>query len=132
MGVRAVHVLDHLRGAAVLRDPSQEEPSRWPVVRYAGQPIAAVAAVTQEAADEAARLVKVDYEVLPFVSDVEEARRPGATLVFPGPADQAASAGGGGGPAGVPQTGNVPMGRTGAEPLARREGTWPPASPPRR
>src|SRR5262249_8147658 len=28
LGVRAVHVLDHLRGVAVLRDPAQEEPSR--------------------------------------------------------------------------------------------------------
>lgn len=106
-GVRAVHVLDHLRGAAVLRDPSQEEPSPFPVVRYVGQPLAAVAATTQAAADEAALMVKVDYEVLPFVVDLEAARRPGAPLVFPGPADAAGSAGGGGGPAGVPQTGNV-------------------------
>lgn len=106
-GVRAVHVLEHLRGSAVLRDPSKELPSRYPVVRYAGQPIAAVAAVTQADADEAARLVKIDYEPLPFVVDMDEARKDGAPLVFPGAADQAASAGGGGGPAGVPQTGNV-------------------------
>ena len=30
-GVRAVHVLDHLKGSASLRDPTQEEPSRLPV-----------------------------------------------------------------------------------------------------
>ena len=107
MGVRAVHVLDHLRGVAVMRDPAQEEPSRYPVVRYVGQPILAIAADTQEAADAAARLVKIDYEVLPFVVDADEARRSSAPLVFPGPADSAASAGGGGGPTGVPQTGNV-------------------------
>jgi len=106
-GVRAVHVLDHLRGSAVLRDPSKELASRYPIVRYVGQPIAAVAAVTQADADEAARLVKVDYEPLPFVVELDEARKPDAPLVFPGAADQAASAGGGGGPAGVPQTGNV-------------------------
>lgn len=106
-GVRAVHVVEHLRTGAVLRDPSKEVPSAHPIVRYAGQPIAAVAAATPDAADEAARLVKVDYEVLPFVVDLEEARKPGAPLVFPGPADQAASAGGGGGAGGVPQTGNV-------------------------
>lgn len=106
-GVRAAHVLEHLLGSAVLRDKSKEVASRFPVVRYVGQPIAAVAAVTQADADEAARLVKVEYEVLPFVVDVEEARKGGAPLVFPGPADQAASAGGGGGPGGVPQTGNV-------------------------
>lgn len=106
-GVRAVHVLDHLLGSAVLREPSKELPSRFPVVRYVGQPIAAVAATTEAVAEEAARLLKVDYEPLPFVVDVDEARDPSAPLVFPGPADQAGSAGGGGGPAGVPQTGNV-------------------------
>jgi xanthine dehydrogenase YagR molybdenum-binding subunit len=106
-GVRAVHVLSHLRGSAVLRDASQEVPSKLPIVRYAGQPIAAVAAVTEAAADEAVALVRVDYEPLPFVVDLDEAMKPGAPLVFPGPADQAASAGGGGGAAGVPQTGNI-------------------------
>src|SRR5262249_23506794 len=30
-GVRAVHVLDHLSGSAKLRDPAQEEPSKFPV-----------------------------------------------------------------------------------------------------
>ena len=106
-GVRATHVLEHLLGSAVLRDKSQEPASRFPVVRYIGQPIAAVAATTQAGADEAALLVKIDYETLPFVVDLEDAKKPGAPVVFPGPADQAGSAGGGGGPAGVPQTGNV-------------------------
>ncbi|HVR43101.1 MAG TPA: xanthine dehydrogenase family protein molybdopterin-binding subunit [Thermoanaerobaculia bacterium] len=106
-GVRAVHVIEHLLGSAVLRDPSGEAPSRWPIIRYAGQPVAAVAAVSQAIADEAAKLVEIEYEVLPFVVDEDLARRPGAPLVFPGPADQAGTAGGGGGPAGVPQEGNV-------------------------
>jgi len=107
-GVRAVHVLDHIRGGvARLRDPSQEEKSSFPIVRYVGQPILAVAADTPEAADAAARLVRIDYEILPFVVDIEAARKPGAPLVFPGPADSGGSAGGGGGPGGVPQTGNV-------------------------
>ena len=105
--VRAVHVLEHLLGSAKLRDPAKESPSRFPIVRYVGQPIAAVAAATEADAEEAARLIKIDYEPLPFVVDVDEARDPGAPLVFPGPADAAGSAGGGGGPAGVPQTGNV-------------------------
>jgi xanthine dehydrogenase YagR molybdenum-binding subunit len=105
--VRAVHVLDRVLGNAELRDKSKELPGKYPIVRFAGQPIAAIAATTQTDADEAARLVRVDYEVLPFVTDLEEARKPDAPLVFPGPADQAATAGGGGGPAGVPQKGNV-------------------------
>ena len=100
-GVRAVHVLDHLRDSASLTDPSQELESQYPIVRYAGQPIAAVAATTPAEAEEAARLVKVDYEPLPFVVDLDDARAPGAPLVFPGPAEQGGTGGGGGGPKGV-------------------------------
>lgn len=106
-GVRAVHVLESLMGSAELRDKSKELQSKYPIVRYAGQPVAAIAASSQAEADDAARLVKIDFEPLPFVVDEIEARAPNAPLVFPGPADQAGTAGGGGGPAGVPQTGNV-------------------------
>ena len=106
-GVRAVHVLDHLLGSAVLKDRAQEEPSKYPVVRYVGQPICAIAAVTPHDAEEAAALVKVDYEVEPHVVDMDAERKPGAPIVFPGPAEMAGTAGGGGGPSGVAQTGNV-------------------------
>jgi xanthine dehydrogenase YagR molybdenum-binding subunit len=106
-GVRAVHVIEHVYGVAELRDPKQETPSRYPVVRYAGQPIAAVAAVSQQIANDAAELVKVQYETMPFVVDRSDARADDAPVVFPGPADAAGSAGGGGGPKGVPQKGNV-------------------------
>ena len=94
-------------GNAELRDPKQETPSRYPIVRYAGQPIAGVAATTQSIADDAAALVKVQYDAMPFVVDRAEARKEDAPKVFPGPADAAGSAGGGGGPKGVPQVGNV-------------------------
>ena len=43
------------------------------LVRFAGQDIAAVAAVSQEIAEDAARLVEVQYEPTPFVTDLEEA-----------------------------------------------------------
>jgi len=58
-GVRAVHVIEHVYGLAELRDPKQEIPSRYPVIRYAGQPIAGIAATSQQIADDAAKLVKV-------------------------------------------------------------------------
>jgi xanthine dehydrogenase YagR molybdenum-binding subunit len=106
-GVKAVYVLDRIIGSAELRDKSKELASNFPIVRYAGQPVAAVAATTQAEADDAVRLVKVDYEELPFVVDEVDARAANSPLVFPAAADQAGSAGGGGGPAGVPQTGNV-------------------------
>lgn len=105
--VRAVHILDRVLDVAQLRDKSKELPSKYPVVRFAGQPIAAVAATTQAAADEAARLVKVEYEPLPFVVDKDVAIKDDSPKVFPGAADQGGTAGGGGGPAGVKQTGNV-------------------------
>ena len=106
-GVRAVHVLEQVFGGAVVRDPSKELQSKFPIVRYADQPIAAVAATSQAAADEAAQLVKIDYEVLPFVVDADQAREPDAPVVFPAAADQDGTAGGGGGPQGIAQRGNV-------------------------
>jgi len=106
-GVRAVYVIEHVYGVAELRDPNQEAPSRYPTVRYAGQPIAGVAATSQHIADDASKLVKVRYDAKPFVVDRTEARADDAPAVFPGPADEAGSAGGGGGPANVLQKGNV-------------------------
>ena len=106
-GVRAVHVIEHVYGVAELRDPKLETPSRYPVIRYAGQPIAGVAAVSPQIASDAAALVKVEYDTMPFVVDRTDARAEDAPVVFPGPADAAGSAGGGGGPKGVPQVGNV-------------------------
>jgi CO/xanthine dehydrogenase Mo-binding subunit len=50
-------------------------------VRYLGEPVALVAAATQQIADEAAELVSIDYEELPGVFDVEAARTAGAPLV---------------------------------------------------
>ena len=106
-GVKAVHVVEHVHGQAELQDKSQEIPSRYPIVRYAGQPIAAIAATTPAAALEAVKLVKVKYDTMPFVVDTDKAREPNAPLVFPGPAAEAGTAGGGGGPAHAPQKGNV-------------------------
>lgn len=53
-------------------------------VIYAGQPVAAVAAMDQAAAEEAARLIHVEYEALPAVFDAKAAMAPGAPLVHEG------------------------------------------------
>jgi CO/xanthine dehydrogenase Mo-binding subunit len=50
-------------------------------VRYAGDMIAAVAAVDESVAEEAVKLIDVDYEELPAVYTVEEALSKGAPLV---------------------------------------------------
>jgi xanthine dehydrogenase YagR molybdenum-binding subunit len=106
-GVRAIHILERLLASAQLRDPKLEQGNRYPTVRYAGQPIAAVAADSPRAAEAAAKLIKVEYEPLPHVSELEAAMKENAPRVFPGPTEQPATAGGGGAPPGLPQKGNV-------------------------
>ena len=50
-------------------------------VRFAGEPVAVVAAETQQIADDAAELVQIEYEELPGVFDPEAALAPDAPLV---------------------------------------------------
>lgn len=64
----------------------QVEPNDEPVlaegkVRFRGEQILAVVAESAAAAQEAVAKVRIDYEVLPAVFDVEEALQPGAPLV---------------------------------------------------
>jgi CO/xanthine dehydrogenase Mo-binding subunit len=59
-------------------------------VRFVGDPVAAVAAVNEEVAEEALSLIDVDYEELPAVFDESAALEPGAPLVHdPRPEQQA-------------------------------------------
>ncbi|WP_428939898.1 xanthine dehydrogenase family protein molybdopterin-binding subunit [Fontivita pretiosa] len=103
-GVKAIHILERVRGGAESSDDAGE---KYPRIRYQGQPIAAVAAVSPAVAEDACRAIKVVYEPSPFVVDIEKARQPEAPTVFAAPAEQSGTAGGGGGPRGVPQQGNV-------------------------
>ncbi len=50
-------------------------------VRHVGDPVAAVAALTADAAEAALNLIEVDYEELPAVLDVREALKENAALV---------------------------------------------------
>jgi xanthine dehydrogenase YagR molybdenum-binding subunit len=52
------------------------------VVRFAGQDVAAVAAVSPEIAMDAARLVQVSYKERPFTAELREAMKDGAPLVY--------------------------------------------------
>jgi xanthine dehydrogenase YagR molybdenum-binding subunit len=101
---RAIHMLDRDRSAA---QTEEEKNDKWPRVRYVGQPLGAVCAPTQAQADEIARLVKITYEQKPFVVDPDKAKEPNAPILFKGNAEQAGTAGGGGGPKDVKQNGNV-------------------------
>ena len=53
------------------------------VVRFEGEVVAAVAALTPEIAARAAELVKIDFEPLPAISDPEAALADGAPLIHP-------------------------------------------------
>jgi CO/xanthine dehydrogenase Mo-binding subunit len=52
-----------------------------PVVRFVGEEVAAVAAESEEIAEDALRLIEAEYEILPFVVDMEEALQAGAPPV---------------------------------------------------
>ena len=53
------------------------------VVRFIGEKVAAVAAETEEVAEEAVRLIEVDYEELPPILDPLQALEPSAALLHP-------------------------------------------------
>ncbi|MEO6350904.1 MAG: xanthine dehydrogenase family protein molybdopterin-binding subunit [Candidatus Limnocylindrales bacterium] len=64
----------------------------WPVlaidrVRFAGEHVAAVAAETADAAEEAVGLISVDYEALEPVLDTRSALEPGAPVLHPDAAE---------------------------------------------
>jgi CO/xanthine dehydrogenase Mo-binding subunit len=50
-------------------------------VLFPGHPVAAVAATSEAIAAEACRLIEVDYEVLPYVIEVEDAIKPDAPIL---------------------------------------------------
>ena len=53
------------------------------IVRFAGEPVAAVVASSRVLAQSAAEAIEIEYEVLPSVVDPLEAMKPGAPLVWP-------------------------------------------------
>ena len=61
--------------------PDDEPPLAFGKVRYRGEPVAAVVAEGESAATAAAAKVRVDYDPLPAVFDIEESLAPDAPLV---------------------------------------------------
>jgi CO/xanthine dehydrogenase Mo-binding subunit len=71
--------------------PERVQQNFWHITRnimarekalYEGHAVAAVAAISKSIAEEACSLIEVDYEVLPYVIDVDEAMKPDAPLLF--------------------------------------------------
>jgi CO/xanthine dehydrogenase Mo-binding subunit len=63
------------------RYPADQCPLAIDKVRYIGEEVAAVAATSEDVAEEALSLIKVDYEELPAVFDPEEAMKEGAPKI---------------------------------------------------
>jgi carbon-monoxide dehydrogenase large subunit len=67
-------------GTAVFQGPHMLLPADK--ARHVGEPVAMVVAETRAQAMDAAEALQVDYEVLPFVSQSEDAMKPGAPAVW--------------------------------------------------
>ena len=89
-----------VRAILLVADPADPHTA---TVRYVGAPVAAVAAVSLAAAEEALHLIHVDYQALPFVVDMDQARDADAALVH-----DAVSAPSGH-PSGFPAAANLPL-----------------------
>jgi len=61
------------------------------IVRFAGEPVAAVVATSRFAAQSAAEAIAVEYDLLPSVVDPEAAVQPGAPVVWDGAPDNIAA-----------------------------------------
>jgi CO/xanthine dehydrogenase Mo-binding subunit/aerobic-type carbon monoxide dehydrogenase small subunit (CoxS/CutS family) len=61
--------------------PADQCPLAIDKVRFIGEEVAAVAAITEECAEEALRLIRVEYEELPAVFDPEEAIKDSAPRI---------------------------------------------------
>src|SRR3954449_1227083 len=62
------------------------------IVRFAGEPVAAVVATSRVAAQTAAETIAIEYEILPSVVDPLKAIKPGAPIVWPDAPDNIVAA----------------------------------------
>ena len=82
-GVHAIHLIENSK-----KEGDEKDGGRYPMVKYAGQPLGGVAAESLEIAKDAIALIKVSYDTKPFVIDLEEAMKADAPIVFDQPIEQ--------------------------------------------
>ena len=106
-GVKAVHILDRVLSIAQLRDPGVGSERALPA-RALQRPADRGCRGDEHARGEGCREARAHRIRAPAARhDLEAAMRDDAPVVFPGPTEQAATAGGGGAPPGLPQKGNL-------------------------
>jgi xanthine dehydrogenase YagR molybdenum-binding subunit len=108
-GVHAVLPFNEVVGRAA-EAPADDNSLTGAVARrvlYVGDVVAGVAATTPAAAEAALRLIKADYQPMPFVVDIESARYGDAPMVFTRPVHGEGYAGGIASGSPLPQQGNV-------------------------
>ncbi len=84
-GVEAVLTAEDIPGENKIGHLKHDQYTLIPVgglTHYLGDAIAVVAAVDRDTAEKAKKLIKVEYDPLPFVHTIEEAARPDAPRVF--------------------------------------------------
>ena len=85
-GVKAILTPSDVPNIAIHKrqnSPTVPKPVLATTARYAGDEILAVAAVDEETAENALELIDVEYEILPFVLDAEDAVKPSAPRIYP-------------------------------------------------
>ncbi len=80
-GVRAILTGEDVKGRFVGKQIRDMPVLCWDKVRFVGDRVAAVAAETVDAAEEAIHLIDVDYEILPAVFEPLEATAPSAPTI---------------------------------------------------
>ena len=84
-GVEAVVTAEDIPGENKIGHLKHDQYTLIPIgglTHYLGDAIALVAARDKETADKAAKLIQVEYEVLPHIHTIEEAAKPDAPKVF--------------------------------------------------
>ena len=85
-GVKAILTPQNVPNFAVAKrgtPPFVPKPLLSTTARYAGDEILALAAVDEETAEQALELIRVEYQILPFALDAEEAFKPEAQKIYP-------------------------------------------------
>ncbi len=76
-GVHAIHLIENAQ-----KEGEENKKGKYPDVKYVGQPLGGIAAESLDIAKDAISLIEINYEMKPFVIDIDSAMKADAPLVF--------------------------------------------------